>query len=265
MEDPETLAASDEEENESKLSLGLAIVQDGLTKLAHEVNRAEARIKQAETKRQDAEERATKWEKLYRDLKNSQAANQQEDDADSDSAEEDERKPAASTRAKRKGNVNGSKSRKKRKRNGPHEGDQEYSSSEESAGIESDGESAEHFNALDEATKEWISSIGLENEYGNRDEALDRIVSGTYMKPPSFERVFLLADFLFPVEEGEETYHGHLFQRESRPGIKVRQELRRIKTKTPDDPMVCWHQKGKQWIPPTAGALAAMVRLIVGL
>ena len=91
------------------------------------------------------------------------------------------------------------------------------------------------------------------------------LIGGKYVEPPSFEYLFLLADFLYPVEEGEQTFHRRLFESESRPGTKVRQQLRKIKDETPDNPIVCWHRKGKQWIPPSVHAFKGIVRLIVSM
>lgn len=260
--------ASTDEESESKLKLGLTLVQDSdvtIQLLQEQVKRAKARCKHAEQKYKASEKRGTKWEKLYRELKAAQNTNQEEDDGvESESEQEsevDERKPAALARSKRKSDTNSEGS--SRKRAGGEQNNKRDTSSEESGESVSDEESMDPFTSFKKRTQEWISAIGLKEQYGARYEGLDGIDADTYIGPPSFEHIFHLADFLFPVEEGEDTYHWRLWKRESRRGYSVRDELRRIKQETPDDPMVCWHQSAKPWIPPNADALAAMVRLIV--
>lgn len=261
----QVLSSSDvstDEEKESKLSLGIVIVQDAVEKLAQEVKRANKRVERLDKKYRDAEERATKWEKLYKELKKATEDKNQEESEDESKAEGDQ-KPAASTRAKRKRGAIKEESNKKSRGNSPN--NNETSASEESDGEASNQESTEHFNALDEATQNWISTIGLESAYGSRNNGLTQINVDAYVGPASFEEIFFLTDYLFPVEEDEETHHWRLFKKESRPGIKVRQVLRNIKKKDPSNPMVCWHKRGGQWIPPTVQALTGIVKLIVDI
>ena len=84
-------------DEESKLSLGFLIVQDGMTKLANEVKRANKRIKKLENKFLDAQERATQWENLYKELK--QEMTDHKDEATDQSQAEEDKKPAALVRA----------------------------------------------------------------------------------------------------------------------------------------------------------------------
>lgn len=261
----QVLSSSDvstDEEKESKLLLGVALVQDAVGKLASEVKRASKRIKRLEKKCQDAEARATKWEKLYKELKGSTEDDQEE--SENESQVEDDRKSAASTLgAKRKRGTNEEQSNKK-SRSGSSRSVKDSTSGEYGGEAPSE-ENIEQFNALDEATQKWIAAIGLEDAYGSRDDGLAQINIDAFVGPPSFENIFILTDFLFPAEDGAETYHWRLFQKDSRPGNKVRQALRRVKKKDPTNPMVCWHKRNVPWIPPTAQSLTGIVKLIVDL
>lgn len=260
-------SSSDEETGDCKLLLGISLVQDSLTALTKQVQRAERRLKMAKRRQVLAEKRATKWKRLYKELKDSQAATvvvkqeKEVEEKSSESEEKDERKPAASQRgSKRTRRVDASEEASNKKRRRDNSIETHHSSNGDS---ESDTERANPFDTLDAETKEWITSIGLKDSYGNRELGLGQIQEDTYVKPSSFEKVFLLTDFLFPVEDGEETYHCRLFKKVSRPGIKIRDKLRTIKRKNPNDPRVCWHETDKKWTPPTVEALTGLVRLIV--
>lgn len=124
---------------------------------------------------------------------------------------------------------------------------------------------ADKFDSLDDMMKTWIEALGLKNSYGTCDKGLNQIRIKDYVPPNSFERIFQLTDFLFPVDQGDKTYHKRLFQDHSRPGWPVRNALRDVKKRNPKDPLVSWHKKGQQWIPPTASALTIMVRLVLDM
>jgi len=166
-----------------------------------------------------------------------------------DVADDEDSKPAASEAS----------ARSKKKRN------DHVAKSSNSNRVASLGDSA--FNSLDNATQAWISKIGLKEQYGNEDDGLDTIDVNAYEKPPGFETVFFLTDYLFPVARGEETFHRRLFARKhlvekSKDGDNVRIALRNFKKKHPGVPLVSWHRKGQKWIPPTAESLVAMIRFI---
>lgn len=247
-------------DEESKLSLGFMLVQDGMAKLANEVKRANKRIKKLEKKSQDAQERATQWENLYKELRKEIEDNKDETSDQGHRAEED-KKPAKRTRGSNQQDAGANK------RNCVDE------SMKDEGEVYLDDISTSQFDCLDDETKEWIATIGLTSAYASRDNGLARITTESYVGPPSFETIFLLVDFLYPVEEGEETYHKRLYapkpqeliKKTARPGCKVRAALRTIKKKNPANPMVSWHNKGAQWIPPSVEALNGIVKLIVDL
>jgi hypothetical protein len=119
--------------------------------------------------------------------------------------------------------------------------------------------------------KEWIiDQLGLGNAaYGTGKAGLDRILAmnnnnkknAYYTAPASFEQVLWLADFLFPTQQ----YYYRLFHSSSRPGIAVRQALRKKKERHANDPLVSWHQPRKEWLPPTATVLVGIVNVIVDM
>jgi hypothetical protein len=252
-------------DEESNLARGFIAVQDGMAKLANKVKRANKRIKKLENKFRDAQERASHWENLYKELKQETTYNK--DKASDQGQAEDDEKPASLARAVKRtrgsnqqdaaGNKRNCVKRVCNEKDEPDKDDRDKSLH--------DIADTSQFDSLDEETKEWIAKIGLKNAYGSRDDGLERITAELFVGPPSFERIFLLVDFLYPVEENEETYHWRLFARETRPGIKVRAALRTIKKKNPTHPMVSWHKKGGQWIPPSVEALNGIVKLIIDL
>jgi hypothetical protein len=116
--------------------------------------------------------------------------------------------------------------------------------------------------SLDSKTKKWIDQLGLTNAHGKEKQGLNRIIANKkYAVPESLEQVLLLTDFLFPRKE----YHSRLFAKAARPGIAVRQHLRKRQKKDPKDPLVSWHQPRQEWLPPTASVLVGMVNVIVDM
>lgn len=116
----------------------------------------------------------------------------------------------------------------------------------------------EPFQSLNPKMKAWIRKIGLQNAYGTGDEDLRAVSESNYVKPNSFEQLFLLTDYLYPGND----YHLRLFETQSRPGLKVRKILRDLKKKNPDDLLVSWHQHRAEWIPPTKFAMVGIVKII---
>ena len=127
----------------------------------------------------------------------------------------------------------------------------------------SSDESEHQFSSIrNESAKNWIRKLNLLNSYGTGEDGMKSINEATYVPPGSFELIFYLADYLFPGNE----YHRRLFESDSRPGNKVRVELRKIKKKNKDDPLVSWHKGSKdsqqKWIPPTKQVLIGFIDLI---
>ena len=123
----------------------------------------------------------------------------------------------------------------------------------------SSDESDYQFSSIrNESAKNWIRKLNLLNSYGTGEDGMKSINEATYVPPSSFELIFYLADYLFPRNE----YHRRLFESDSRPGNKVRVELRKIKKKNKDDPLVSWHERGKEWTPPSKAALVGIIGII---
>ena len=92
----------------------------------------------------------------------------------------------------------------------------------------SSDESEYQFSSIrNESAKNWIRKLNLLNSYGTGEDGMKSINEATYVPPSSFELIFYLADYLFPGNE----YHRRLFESDSRPGNKVRVELRKINKK----------------------------------
>jgi hypothetical protein len=195
------------------LARGLALVQECVANL--------------ELKLKESEKRATKWERLYLELKGGGGGGDIKE-------EEFEVEP-----------------------------DNEKKPKEEPAPFKTDEITSAEFDSLDDSTKKWIAALDLKDAYGTRDEGLSLIGIEEYVKPSSFEEIVHLTDFLFPVYHGD-TYYKKLFEDDKRPGLMVRSALRDIKKKTPNDPLVSWHEYGP-WIPPTASSLTLMVRFILDM
>lgn len=209
--------------------------------------------------------------------------------------EQDERKLAASESAKRKRDdgiyINEYRPRrlvptirttKKKARNGKEEASPPVAEqaakaeakaevdhdSENDGDVESESDGNNAFDMLDEDMKAWISALGLEKNAGAKEGGLDLIDKGSsYTAPPSFEAVFKLTDYLFPVEQGKQTFHSRLFSLEgvksTATGLPIRRKLRAIKKKNPNDPRVCYHTRKAKWIPPTTEALIGIVHIIL--
>jgi hypothetical protein len=113
--------------------------------------------------------------------------------------------------------------------------------------------------------KKWIDNLGLANGHRTARKGLDRIITNNkkkkYVAPASFEQVLWLANFLFP----EQDYYYRLFYSTFRPGIAVRQALRKRKEKDANDPLVSWHKSRQEWLPPTATVLVGIVNVILEL
>mmetsp|Transcript_5261 Transcript_5261/g.10068 ORF Transcript_5261/g.10068 Transcript_5261/m.10068 type:complete len:275 (+) Transcript_5261:167-991(+) len=131
-------------------------------------------------------------------------------------------------------------------------------SSEAVSSVATSSKESNQFKILDSNLKAWIGSLNLQNHYGAREAGLNYIDGRSYAPPGSFEQVFHLADYLFPGNG----YHRRLFQTQSRPGISVRQVLRAVKKRSPNDPLVSWHEPRQEWIPPNKFVLAGMIDII---
>jgi hypothetical protein len=186
-----------------------------------------------ELKLKESEERAAKWERLYTELKGGHDIKEEAAKAEPNNEKKLEEKPASA--------------------------ETDLSSGAAFVPVGSD-----EFDSLDDTTKKWIEALGLATAYGTRDNGLSQIGLKEYVKPSSFDEVFLLTDFLFPVDKGNDTYYKRLFEDGKRPGLKMRNALRDIKTKTPNEPLVSWHEYGP-WIPPTASSLTLMIRFILDI
>lgn len=83
-------------------------------------------------------------------------------------------------------------------------------------------------------------------------------------RPDSFQSVFHLMDFLFPVAEGEDNFHTTLWIRATsgeRIGFKTRLQLRKMKKEDPH--VLLWHKPKSEYIPPTKADLAAFITLLM--
>lgn len=248
---------------------GLTLVEESVANLEQKLKEAEEKVKKAEATCMQAEKRATKWERRYTGLKDNH--NIKEEEVDSDN--EQQQQQSHSTRAKRKSESGeddqsdkDKKIRLEPKEEHEEEGDEDLSvETDESTETESIQVGADKFDSLDDTTKKWIKALGLKNSYGTRNEGLNQVRIKDYVPPYSFEAIFRLTDFLFPVDQGDKTYHKRLFEDHRRPGWPVRNALRDAKKRHPEDPLVSWHKKGQQWIPPTASALTIMVQFILDM
>jgi hypothetical protein len=201
------------------LARGLALVQESVANL--------------ELKLKESEERATKWERLYMEVKGGRHVKEEVVEVEPDNGKKSKEEPA------------------------PVETDKITDAAFVEVG-------SDELNSLDDTTKKWIQALGLQNSYGTRDTGLRQIGIKEYVKPSSFDEVFLLTDFLFPVDQGDDSYYKKLFVDDKRPGLKVRSALRDIKKKTPNEPLVSWHEYGP-WTPPTASSLTLMIRFILDM
>ena len=260
-----------EDELESLLSVAqkkARTLKEELEQAEERADQAEERAAQAKKKEKTAVKELRKWKDLYDKLRAETEAKEQEQ-------EQGEIVPdvSRSSRVKREASSNPDEAdeeilpnvpvKREAISSGDDENNQKRIRREQEDEDDGNTTAAIAFENLSPEMQGWIGALNLQKAYATGDEGLGNIDVNNYALPKSFKHVFLLTDYLFPPEEDEESCFRLLFEKDSRPGIKVRQRLRTIKEKRPNDPIVSWHnKKGQAWNPPNASALKLMVRLI---
>ena len=117
--------------------------------------------------------------------------------------------------------------------------------------------------------KTWLRQLGLQAAYNKRErECLrydccfgndeDEHGGNSIIRPGGFEFLFCLAGYLFPGFR----YHQRLFARRGTSAMSVLRILRDQIQKDPTNPLFSWHQKERQWTPPTKEALIHTIEII---